>query len=172
MTPKDWNTQEEAIAAAKAEILAAIGSTDARLELGMVKSVQRGVITFHSTKNETVKISPVDITKSVVLHGGAMLQMVLLPLYHGRLLNFTKGGCGMFRYAQIDENGYIISDSHLSSVVEAENMIPLAPDFDLRNKRWNGTDWETYEPEPEPIRPDKTQADMDYLKMMIGGAAE
>ncbi len=75
MTPKDWNTQEEAIAAAKAEILAAIGSTDARLELGMVKSVQRGVITFHSTKNETVKISPVDITKSVVLHGGAMLQI-------------------------------------------------------------------------------------------------
>jgi hypothetical protein len=42
MTPKDWNTQEEAIAAAKAEILAAIGDTDARLELGMVKSVQRG----------------------------------------------------------------------------------------------------------------------------------
>lgn len=72
MTPKDWNTQEEAIAAAKAEILAAIGSTDARLELGMVKSVQRGVITFHSTKDETVKISPVDITKSIILHGGAM----------------------------------------------------------------------------------------------------
>lgn len=45
-------------------------------------------------------------------------------------------------------------------------MIPLAPDFDLRNKRWNGTGWEAYEPEPEPIRPDKTQADMDYLKMM------
>lgn len=78
----------------------------------------------------------------------------------------------MFRYAQINENGTIDADSYLSGIVEAENMIPLAPDFDLRNKRWNGTDWETYEPEPEPIRPDKTQADMDYLKMMIGGAAE
>ncbi len=32
-------------------------------------------------------------------------------------------------------------------------MIPLAPDFDLRNKRWNGTDWEDYEPEPEPAPP-------------------
>ena len=42
MTPKDWNTQDEAIAAAKAEILAAIRDTDARLELGMVKSVQSG----------------------------------------------------------------------------------------------------------------------------------
>ena len=78
----------------------------------------------------------------------------------------------MFRYAQINENGTIDADSYLSGVVEAENMIPLAPDFDLTNKRWNGTGWEAYEPEPEPIRPDKTQADMDYLKMMIGGAAE
>lgn len=78
----------------------------------------------------------------------------------------------MFRYAQVNEKGYVVSDSHLSGVVEAENMIPLAPDFDLTNKRWNGTGWEAYESEPEPIRPDKTQADMDYLKMMIGGAAE
>ena len=78
----------------------------------------------------------------------------------------------MFRYAQVNEKGYVVSDSHLSGVVEAENMIPLAPDFDLTNKRWNGTGWEAYEPEPEPIRPDKTQADMDYIKMMIGGAAE
>ena len=78
----------------------------------------------------------------------------------------------MFRYAQINENGTIDADSYLSGIVEAENMIPLAPDFDLRNKRWNGTDWEKYEPELEPVQPDKTQADMDYIKMMIGGAAE
>lgn len=72
----------------------------------------------------------------------------------------------MFRYAQIDENGCVVSDSHLSGVVEAENMIPLAPDFDLTNKRWNGKGWEEYKPEPEPVQLDKTQADMDYLKMM------
>lgn len=51
----------------------------------------------------------------------------------------------MPRYAQIDENGYVVSDSHLSGMVGAENMIPLAPEFDLRNKRWNGTGWEEYE---------------------------
>ena len=73
----------------------------------------------------------------------------------------------MFRYAQVNEKGYVVSDSHLSGVVEAENMIPLAPDFDLTNKRWNGTGWEKYEPEPVSVQPDKTQADMDYLKMMI-----
>lgn len=55
----------------------------------------------------------------------------------------------MFRYAQIDENGYVVSDSHLSGMVEAENMIPLAPDFDLTNKRWNGESWEAYEAEIE-----------------------
>ena len=59
----------------------------------------------------------------------------------------------MFRYAQINENGTIDADSYLSGIVEVENMIPLAPDFDLRNKRWNGTDWEDYEPEPEPVIP-------------------
>lgn len=73
----------------------------------------------------------------------------------------------MPRYAQINENGYVVSDSHLSGVVEAENMIPLASDFDLTNKRWNGTGWEEYEPEQEPAQPDQMQADMDYLKMMI-----
>ena len=78
----------------------------------------------------------------------------------------------MFRYAQINENGTIDADSYLSGIVEVENMIPLAPDFDLTNKRWNGTGWEKYEPELEPVQPDKTQADMDYIKMMIGGAAE
>lgn len=78
----------------------------------------------------------------------------------------------MFRYAQVDENGHVVSDSHLSGVVEAGNLIPIAPDFDLKNKRWNGTEWEACEPETELIQLDKAQADMDYLKMMVGGAAE
>lgn len=74
----------------------------------------------------------------------------------------------MPRYAQINENGYVVSDSYLSGVVEAENMIPLAPDFDLTNKRWNGAGWEEYESEQEPVQPDQTQADADYIKMMLG----
>lgn len=69
MTPKDWDTQEEAIAAAKAEILAAIGSTDARLELGMVKSIQRGnaATNINTGQSITVSISAVDMEKSIVI---------------------------------------------------------------------------------------------------------
>lgn len=43
----------------------------------------------------------------------------------------------MHRYAQIDENGYIISDSHLSGIVENKFMIPIDDDFDLTNKKWH-----------------------------------
>lgn len=59
----------------------------------------------------------------------------------------------MYRYAQINENGHVVSDNHLSGVVEAGNLIPIAPDFDLKNKRWNGTEWEDYGPETEPTLP-------------------
>ena len=74
-------------------------------------------------------------------------------MHLSRWLNFTKGGSRMFRYAQVNENGCVDADSYLSGVVEAENMIRLALDFDLTNKRWNGTGWEEYDPEPAPPPP-------------------
>ena len=52
----------------------------------------------------------------------------------------------MPRYAQINAEGYVVSDSYLSGIVEQENMIPLEEDFDPTNKRWNGKEWERYEP--------------------------
>ena len=52
----------------------------------------------------------------------------------------------MYRYAQIDENGYIVSDSHLSGEVTVDNMIPVSDDFDLTNKRYVDGEWQTYEP--------------------------
>ena len=52
----------------------------------------------------------------------------------------------MYRYAQIDENGYIVSDSHLSGEVTVDNMIPVSDDFDLSNKRYVDGEWQTYEP--------------------------
>lgn len=70
MTPKDWNTQEEVIAAAKAEILAAISGTDARLELGMVKSIQRGYIHMNNAATKRVSISEVNIDKAIILITG------------------------------------------------------------------------------------------------------
>ena len=52
----------------------------------------------------------------------------------------------MYRYAQIDKNGYIVSDSYLSGEVTADNMIPVSDDFDLTNKRYVDGEWQTYEP--------------------------
>ncbi len=75
----------------------------------------------------------------------------------------------MPRYAQIDQEGYVVSDSRLSGIVEQENMIPLEEDFDLTNKRWNGRGWEDYEPAPAPQPPTEAQiaqAKLDYLMMM------
>lgn len=58
----------------------------------------------------------------------------------------------MYRYAQIDNNGYVVSDSILSGEVQKENMILIEQDFDLTNKKYNKEtqQWETYEPEPQP----------------------
>lgn len=60
----------------------------------------------------------------------------------------------MYRYAQIDiETGIVVSDSHLSGIVEADNMIPISEDFDLTNKKYVDGEWVEYEPEPQPVEP-------------------
>lgn len=57
----------------------------------------------------------------------------------------------MYRYAQIDvETGQVVSDSHLSGLVERQNLIPISDDFDLTNKKYVNGEWVTCEPEPEP----------------------
>ena len=63
----------------------------------------------------------------------------------------------MFRYAQIDENGYVVSDSYLSGEVKSDNMIPISEDFDLTNKKYVNGEWVEYT--PEPIEPEPTQLD-------------
>lgn len=55
----------------------------------------------------------------------------------------------MYRYAQINSEGYIVSDSYLSGEVIADNMIPLSEDFDLKNKRYVNGEWIVVEPKPE-----------------------
>lgn len=54
----------------------------------------------------------------------------------------------MYRYAQIDSDGCVVSDSHLSGEVEADNMIPISEDFDLANKKYVDGEWVEYTPEP------------------------
>jgi len=76
-------------------------------------------------------------------------------------LNFIKRGeaIQMYRYAQINEDGDVVSDSYLSGEAKADNMIPLDDGFDLTNKRYvNGT-WVDYTPEP-------IEAELDAQEMV------
>lgn len=75
----------------------------------------------------------------------------------------------MFRYAQIDDTGNVISDSYLSGEVKADNMIPISDDFDLTNKKYVNGEWVEYTPEPIESEPttDEILADIqvntDYI---------
>ena len=75
----------------------------------------------------------------------------------------------MFRYAQIDDTGNVISDSYLYGEVKADNMIPISDDFDLTNKKYVNGEWVEYTPEPIESEPttDEILADIqvntDYL---------
>ena len=66
----------------------------------------------------------------------------------------------MFRYAQINDDGFVVSDSHLSGKVEKDNMIPIDDDFDIKNKKYANGEWVDYNPEPiEVTAPEPTQLD-------------
>lgn len=73
----------------------------------------------------------------------------------------------MYRYAQIDNEGYVVSDSWLSGEVDDKNMIPVLDGFDLSNKRYVNGAWEEYEPEPAEEEP--TQ--MDRIEEIVASAA-
>lgn len=47
----------------------------------------------------------------------------------------------MFRYAQINEDGFVVSDSYLSDEVTADKMIAIAEDFVLTSKKYVGGEW-------------------------------
>lgn len=70
----------------------------------------------------------------------------------------------MYRYAQITDEGYVVSDSYLSGVVDYPNMILIAEDFDLTNKRYVGGKWESYTPAPPP---EPQPSEMDMLKARV-----
>lgn len=76
----------------------------------------------------------------------------------------------MYRYAQIDENGYVVSDSHLSGEVIKDNMIRISDDFDLTNKKYVNGEWVEYTPEPvieqlseQEVAIFETQVNTEYL---------
>lgn len=54
----------------------------------------------------------------------------------------------MQRYAQINiVTGLVVSDSRLSGQVDKPNMIPIADDFDLKDKKYINGEWVPYTPE-------------------------
>lgn len=62
-----------------------------------------------------------------------------------------------YRYAQIDKDGNILSDSLLSGEVKADNMIPIEAEFNLFNKKYNLETEQFEEVEPTtPITPQPT----------------
>lgn len=70
----------------------------------------------------------------------------------------------MYRYAQITDEGYVVSDSYLSGAVDYPNMILIAEDFDLTNKRYVGGKWESYTPVPPP---EPQPSEMEILKEQV-----
>lgn len=76
-----------------------------------------------------------------------------------------------FRYAQIDDNGYVVCDSRLSGEVIADNMIAIADDFDLTNKKYENGKWVEYipevtEPEPQPTNAEIAQTQLTMMEAM------
>ncbi len=78
----------------------------------------------------------------------------------------------MKRYAQINEEGLVVSDSRLSGEVKADNMIPISDDFDLTGKKYENGKWVDYTPEYVEAEQTMTQLDVieantTYIAMMI-----
>lgn len=73
----------------------------------------------------------------------------------------------MFRYAQINKNGVVTSDSQLSREVISENMIPIDNDFDLTNKKYNieTKEWESYT-QLEPQELESTQEEVQAQTLL------
>ena len=75
----------------------------------------------------------------------------------------------MRKFVQIDEDGFIFGVNETAGEVTGANVIEVPFDFDPKNKRWNGSDWEDYEPAPALPRPtadEIAQAKLDYLLMV------
>lgn len=77
----------------------------------------------------------------------------------------------MFRYAQINCDGAILCDSHLSCEVIADNMIAIADDFDLTNKKYVNGEWVDYipeviEPEYQPTNAEIAQTQLTMMEAM------
>ena len=83
----------------------------------------------------------------------------------------------MVRYAIIDSENVLVGISNLLDVVpEKPGMILVSPEFDfeLRTKKWTGTDWEDYTdpiPEPQPTQLDRIEEKLSKTQKEIAESA-
>ena len=83
----------------------------------------------------------------------------------------------MVRYAIIDSENVLVGISNLLNVVpEKPDMILVSPEFDfeLRTKKWTGTDWEDYTdpiPEPQPSQLDRIEEKLSKTQKEIAESA-
>ncbi len=83
----------------------------------------------------------------------------------------------MVRYAIIDSENVLVGISNLLDVVpEKPDMILVSPEFDfeLRTKKWTGTDWEDYTdpiPEPQPTQLDRIEEKLSKTQKEIAESA-
>ena len=69
----------------------------------------------------------------------------------------------MYKYAQINSEGIVGAVSWLSGKVDSENMILVANDFDLTNKKYLNGEWVSYEPESE-AEPEYTPTETELIQ--------
>lgn len=79
----------------------------------------------------------------------------------------------MPRYIQINEEGYIVSDSRLSGEVDDRLMIPVDSDFQCGNVKYDFEtgEWVEYIPEPTPEpEPELTEAELVQAEILLNQA--
>lgn len=71
-------------------------------------------------------------------------------------------------YAQIGADGVCVAVSHLSGVVVAPHMIPIADDESPVGQRWTGAGWDDVLPATQPTTPQRVQ--MRQARLALFGA--
>lgn len=74
------------------------------------------------------------------------------------------------RVAYLNDDGTIGGIGRIGdNAVLNEKMIKIDEDFDTTNKRWNGSSWESYTPEPQP-EPEPTEEEIIQAEMLLNQA--
>lgn len=75
----------------------------------------------------------------------------------------------MYHYIQIDDDGYVVSDSWLSDEVTSDNMIRIEGSFDPTGKKFDRetNEFVPYTPEPvEPVEPQISAEEETQLNIL------